>query len=152
MKGIAMQLRVLVFEDEIAIRRPICAFLMSHGYEVFGYPSPTACALVSEHKCECPREHACADILITDMRMPEMTGLELIRLMAVKGCVVPPQNKIVISTATTPEQREEFVALGCHFLPKPFQLDALLDVVKACAKNVSPDRKLIPSEILEANL
>jgi CheY-like chemotaxis protein len=147
-----MKLRILVFEDQTSILGPICTFLRAQGYEVLGYPSPITCALVSDSECECPLEYACADILITDMNMPEMTGLEMIHMMVSKGCYIPPQNKIVISSAISPEQKEEFISLGCHFLPKPFQLGDLLRVVRACEKNVPCDRKLIPIEILEANL
>jgi DNA-binding response OmpR family regulator len=150
-KNWAMQLRVLVFEDEPTILRPICTFLRAQGYEVLGFPTPIACSLVSDDDCKCPHDRSCADILITDMKMPKMTGLEMIHLMADKGCYIPPQNKIVISSAITIEQEEELESLGCHFLPKPFQLGDLLDLVRACGKNISPDRELIPTEILEGN-
>ena len=145
-----MKIRILFFEDEASIRRPICNFLRAKGYEVLGFPSPVTCALVTDKACTCPRDHACADLVITDMNMPEMTGLELVRMMAEKGCFVPPQNKIVISSAVTPEQREEFRSLGCIFLPKPFELADLLKVIQSCENNISPERVLMPIEEMEA--
>lgn len=144
----SMKLRILVFEDEFVIRKPICNFLRSKGYEVLDFPSPVTCALVTDKKCACPRDHACADIVITDMNMPEMTGLELIRMLADKGCHAPPQNKIVTSSSLTPEQHEEFRTLGCHFLPKPFQLHELLELIQECERNISPDRQLAQVEDL----
>lgn len=143
-----MKLRILVFEDDFTIRKPICNFLRAKGYEVLDFPSPLTCALVSEKQCACPREHACADLVITDMNMPGMTGLELIRMLADKGCHAPPQNKIVISSALSAEQHAEFRALGCHFLPKPFQLHELWKAVQICEQNVAPDRQLAPLEDL----
>jgi CheY-like chemotaxis protein len=86
--------------------------------------------------------------VITDMNMPGMTGLELIRMMADKGCHAPPKNKIVISPSLTTEQHEEFRGLGCHFLPKPFQLSELLALIQECEKNIATDRQLAPIEDL----
>jgi len=143
-----MKLRILVFEDESIIRKAICTFLRRKGCEVLDFPSPVTCALVSGQPCECPREHACADLIITDMNMPGMTGLELVRLLADKGCHAPPQNKIVISSLLSPEQEAEFNALGCHFLPKPFELAELWQLVRSCAENTPHDRELTPVEDL----
>lgn len=143
-----MKTRILLFEDEHAVRRPICTFLRANGYEVLDFPSPVNCALVSHILCACPRDCACADLLITDMQMPGMTGLALIRMLAEKGCRAAPNNKIVISSSITPEQDVELRAFGCQYLPKPFQLDELLRLVEACKKKISPDRKLVPLEEL----
>lgn len=147
-QGLAMKLRILVFEDEFVIRKPICTFLRSNGHEVLDFPSPVTCALVSENKSVCPRDHACADLVITDMNVPGMTGLELVRMLAAKGCHAPPKNKIVISSALTPAQEAEFRALGCHYLHKPFQLDELWHLVQYCEENTPPDRELAPIEDL----
>jgi CheY-like chemotaxis protein len=143
-----MKLRILVFEDDFTIRKPICNFLRAKGHEVLDFPSPLTCALVADKRCACPREHACANLVITDMNMPGMTGLELIRMLADKGCHAPPQNKIVISSALTAGQIAEFRALGCHFLPKPFQLQELWKAVQVCEQTVAPDRQLAPLEDL----
>ena len=143
-----MKIRILLFEDEHAIRRPLCVFLRARGYEVLDFPSPMTCTLVSEKKCTCSRDRACTDLVITDMKMPGMTGLELIRMMAEKGCHASTQDKIVISSAITPEQAVEFRTLGCHYLPKPFQMEELLSLIRVCEKNIPRDRKLVPVEEL----
>ena len=97
-----MKIRILLFEDEHAIRRPLCVFLRARGYEVLDFPSPMTCTLVTEKECTCSRDRACADLVITDMKMPGMTGLELIRMMAKKGCHASTRDKIVISSTITP--------------------------------------------------
>lgn len=38
--------------------------------------------------------------------------------------------------------------LGCHCLPKPFQLEDLLDLIKSCEKHIPADRELAPVEEL----
>jgi len=143
-----MKTRILLFEDEHTIRKPLCTFLRAKGYEVLDFPSPMTCTLVAEQKCTCSRDRACADLVITDMKMPGMTGLELIRMMAEKGCHASARDKIVISSAITPEQAVEFRALGCHYLPKPFELAELLRLIQVCEKNIPPDRQLVPAEEL----
>ena len=99
-----------------------------------------------DQQCDCTREHACADMMITDMKMPEMTGLELIRMMKERGCHTPPKNKAVITSSLTPEQSRDIQNLGCHFLPKPFHLEEILRLVEVCEKNIAPDRTLAPVE------
>jgi CheY-like chemotaxis protein len=147
-----MKIRILMFEDETAILRPICTFLRAQGYEVLGFNTPKACPLLSDSKHECPHDQACADILITDMNMPEMTGYELIRTLARKGCGIPLRNIIVISSTMPSGQREEIASLGSHFLPKPFQLGALLRVIRDCNYNIDPSRELIPIETLSNSM
>jgi len=61
---------------EHAIRRPLCVFLRARGYEVLDFPSPMTSTLLTEQKCVCSRERACADLVINDMKMLGMTGLE----------------------------------------------------------------------------
>ena len=70
------------------------------------------------------------DLLVSDIEMPDGTGLHLIRrireLPEARGGRIPA---IAISGTTTPE-----VALAAGFqacLPKPFSLHALLDTVRA---------------------
>ena len=143
-----MQARVLLFEDDESTRNLVGMYLRVKGYEVLDFVSPVTCALVSEKKCECPRNHACADMVITDMNMPGMTGLQLIRYQIEKGCHAPPQNKAVISAALTREQEQEFCALGCRCLRKPFKLPDLLNWVRSCEENIPADRELEPVEVL----
>jgi CheY-like chemotaxis protein len=145
-----MSMRILMFEDEPSILRPVCTFLRAQGYEVYGFASPKDCPVVGDSRCTCARSRACADVLITDMNMPGMSGYELIRRMADKCYGIPTQNMIVISSTMSPGQREECRAIGCHFLPKPFQLGDLLRVVRSCRTNVLPGRELMPADHLGA--
>ena len=143
-----MKIRILLFEDEHAIRRPLCVFLRARGYEVLDFPSPMTCTLVTDKKCTCSRDRACADLVIADVRMPGMTGLELISMMAGKGCHTSTRHKIIISSSLTPEQAVDLRTLGCHLFPKPFQMEKLLKLIQDCEKHIPPDRKLVPVEEL----
>jgi len=80
--------------------------------------------------------------------MPGMTGLELIRMMAEKGCHASTQDKIIISSSLTPEQIVELRKLGCHIFSKRFQLEELLKLIHVREQHIPPDRKLVPVEEL----
>ena len=141
-------MRILLFDDDKDTCTLFSIFLRGKGYEVLTFASPVTCALISANKCACPRNFACADIVITDMNMPVMTGLELIRHQLSIGCQVPPENKAVLSAALTSEQEDEFRSLGCRLLRKPLKLNTLLNWVKDCEKRIPSGRELAPIEDL----
>jgi CheY-like chemotaxis protein len=141
-------MRILIFEDDNNTRKLLDTFLMSKGYEVLSFSSPITCELLTQKKCACPRQHACADAMITDMNMPGMSGLELVRFQMERACHAPPQNKAVISAALTPAQEQEFRTLGCRCFRKPFKLSDLLDWVRSCEANIPKERELEPIEEL----
>jgi len=148
----AMTTRILVFGDHEKPGNLYSLFLRSKGYEVFNFPSPATCALVARQACTCPREHVCADILIADMDMEGMTGLELIRHQRDCGCLVLPGNKAVLSARFTNRQEYDATALGCKTLQKPFRLLDMMEWVRRCEESIPPDRKLIPhNELLETS-
>lgn len=142
--------RILFFGDHEEIGNLYSLFLRTKGYEVLHFPSPVTCALINKQKCTCPRDYACADILIADMDMEAMTGLELIRHQNEKECRVLSEHRAVISKVFTFEQEHEAAALGCKTLLKPFRLMAMMEWVKKCEMNIPPARKLTPhNELLE---
>lgn len=143
-----MPTRILLFEDDADTRKLLCTFLETHAFEVLAFPSPGVCALVSDGGCRCPKGCVCADVIITDMKMPGMSGLELIRYQQEHACKAPPQNKAVISAALAPAQRQEFVQLGCLCIGKPLKLAALLAWIRECEARISPGRELTPVEFL----
>lgn len=145
-----MQPRILLFVDQPIICKAIADALRSEGYEVLDFISPSFCSLWSNQTCACPPEYVCADIIIADTNMSQMSGIDLIRCQAQKGCHALPQNKIIISGKTTMKDEPEIHALGSQFLRKPFQIDELLTLVGACRENISPGRKLVPREKLLA--
>ena len=62
---------IVIVDDEPALRRILCRLLERAGHDVTGYANGRAAI---EHLARCP-----ADLLITDIFMPEMEGLETIR-------------------------------------------------------------------------
>lgn len=72
------------------------------------------------------------DLVITDINMPDINGLELLRFVR-QG----PQHRetavLVISTMSSERDRERAMALGADgFLAKPFTPEGLRDAVARC--------------------
>ena len=63
--------RLLIVDDEIETLTPLCDLLSEWGYEVAGYTSPKDALKELKEKD--------FDLLLTDLVMPEMDGIELIK-------------------------------------------------------------------------
>jgi two-component system, NtrC family, response regulator AtoC len=112
-----MKKRILVVEDEEKLRRVIELQLISSGFEV----DKTACAedglkLVDR-----------ADLVLTDLRLPGMDGLQLLALIRRQNSQTPV---IMMTAFGSVENAVEAMKSGANdFLLKPFSLDHLMQVV-----------------------
>ena len=135
-----MKIRVLIFEDEIAIIRLYKMMLKDRGYEIRTFEDPTFCPLYKEKECICQFDCMCADIIITDIQMPKIDGLTFIKEQKEKGCKV--KNIIVISAFINEGVQDDAKKLGCSFMQKPFDMKDLFKWLDACEKTIDPKRKL----------
>lgn len=111
--------RVLVVEDEPAIRKPMAAYLQDAGY-VVDQADHGAAAL------ECMRASP-PDVVILDLQLPGMNGPEVLEAMRAEPrlAAIP----IVILSAA-PGLTQASARLGARgALAKPFDLDVLLAVI-----------------------
>ena len=113
--------KILVAEDQTDIRNLLVLNLRSAGYEVTEVADGLA-ALASETA-------RANDLLILDLMMPGMDGLELCKTLRARGCSTP----ILMLTAKSTElDRVLGLELGADdYLTKPFSLAELLARVKA---------------------
>ena len=121
-----MKPKVIVLEDDDASRKLISLVLQQNGYEVISAPDPTACPLYTHLEERCTKEHPCCDFLLTDNRMPNMTGLEFIEVQSQRGCKAKAENKAVMSGSWTQEERDKAHQLGCKIFKKPYRMNEIL--------------------------
>jgi two-component system response regulator AtoC len=113
-----MKHRILVVEDEAKLRRVIELQLQAAGYEVDLAGTAEEALRLADR----------ASLVLTDLRLPGMDGLELLRLLRRQDELLP----VVVMTAFgSVEIAVEAMKLGAtDFLPKPFSLDHLLTVIQ----------------------
>ena len=84
-------------------------------------------------------EHGLAtpfDLVLMDMQMPEMGGVEATQLMRSVGCESP----IVMMSGDAEQQRAEIEAAGCNTaLPKPIEKETLLALLEEYLEEVDPN-------------
>jgi DNA-binding NtrC family response regulator len=113
-----MKKRILVVEDEDKLRRVIELQLTSAGFEVDKAASAEEGLKVVDR----------ADLVLTDLKLPNMDGLELLALIRRQNAQVP----VIIMTAygSVETAVESMKAGATDFLLKPFSLDHLMQVVE----------------------
>ena len=103
-------LRVLVVDDEAAVRSLLARFLEREGQVVTTVDSGRECLTVLESES--------FDLLITDLGMPDVSGHQVAR----RAHELHPEMAVILTTGwgetITPEQLRDLKALG--LLPKPF--------------------------------
>jgi len=112
--------RILVVDDEENIRVMLAAVLKKQGYDVDAVSN-------GAHALEVLRKRP-YDLVISDFRMPEMDGLELlrqIRELRIRTTV------IMITAYGGNDQMTEALRLGAHdYISKPFRAEEILLVIK----------------------
>ncbi len=126
--------KVFLVEDEMLIREGIKNSIQweKEGYEFVGEASDGELALPMVLK-EKP------DILITDIRMPFMTGLELSRLVKQE---LPGIKILIISGYDDFEYAKEAIGVGVtEYLLKPISSAKLLETLQSVSEEIFRERK-----------
>ena len=135
-----MKVRAIVLDDDYTLRTVISDLLKDRGYEVFDSSEPTFCPIYLESKCPCQDGYFCTNIIITDINMPNMSGLEFIEHQKSIGCKIT--NLAVMSGRWTDEALAHANRLGCHTFNKPFKLDEIKKWLDECEKGLDQNNKL----------
>ena len=114
--------RVLVVEDDDAVRAFVVRALRDHGYTVF--EATTAGEALDVFESENKR----FDLCVSDVVLPDRSGLELVEQL----CTLKPELSVLLCSGYT-EHKSRWSAIrekGISFLRKPFSLETLLLAVK----------------------
>jgi two-component system KDP operon response regulator KdpE len=121
----AAPLRVMVVDDEPAIRRFLRTSLRAEGYEIV--EEETGEAALAEIRRRVP------DLIMLDLGLPGVDGLEVIRRVRGTGSTVPV---IVLTSRTDEAGKVEALDLGADdYVTKPFGVDELLARIRAALRH-----------------
>jgi two-component system response regulator FixJ len=127
------QQRVLVVEDDDGMRAAIVRLLKAAGFAPDAYASAEALLAA-----ESAGGAAC---VVSDLRLPERSGLELLGALRGRGWDLP---MILITAHDAPGLREEAARRGvADYLPKPFRGT---DLLAAIAHIVTPSQVAITGD------
>jgi len=107
--------RIVVIDDEVNAASALCTLLKEDGYEVFSaHDGATGLGLVDQND---------ADVVLTDLRMPGMDGLELLKRLKQSR----PQTMVVLMTAYgTVKNAVRAMKSGAEdYLSKPLDVEEL---------------------------
>jgi len=117
--------RILVVDDERSMRELLAIVLRREGYEVLLAESGRAAVDLLEHEP--------VDLLISDIKMPDLSGVDVLR--AAKK-VDQDILGIMITAFASTETAVEAMRLGaCDYLSKPFDIDLLKMKVREKIEN-----------------
>jgi two-component system, NtrC family, response regulator HydG len=123
--------RVLIVDDQLSMAEMVADGLSERGYD--------AVAMGSSRKAAAALEAGGIAALVTDLRMPEMDGLEL---LAVARDVAPECPVIVMTAYSAVDSAIESIRRGAyHYLTKPFKIDELLLFLARALEDASVRRE-----------
>jgi len=120
----AMPLKVLVVDDEPPIRRLLRAGLGTQGYQTLDAPNAKAALDLMSDK---------PDLVILDLGLPDMQGLDLLRQIRAQREDVPI---VVLSSRGDETAKVEALDLGADdYVTKPFGMEELLARIRAALRH-----------------
>ena len=120
----AAPLKILVIDDEPPIRKLLRMGLGTQGYQTIDAPNANAALDLMAEK---------PDLVILDLGLPDMQGLELLRMIRVRNEHVPI---VVLSSRGDEAGKVQALDLGADdYVTKPFGMDELLARMRAALRH-----------------
>jgi CheY-like chemotaxis protein len=121
---------ILVVDDEPVVRAVVRDVLCEEGYAVV--EAPDGRTMLEILARECP------DLVLMDVMMPGIDGREVYRVLRSREDL-PDVPVVMMSAAVQATRLDPSIAA---FLPKPFDLDRLMETVVDLIGHPNPDRDL----------
>jgi len=110
---------ILIAEDEEVMRSMLVDYLEDAGYAVYNAENgKIAWDIYTNNEC---------DLLITDINMPQLNGIELLKKIKQNDRAFPV---IVVTGVTTESLKKEAITYGADaLLSKPFKMKELIEII-----------------------
>jgi CheY-like chemotaxis protein len=129
--------RVLVVDDEPAIRHAFALLLARHGFEAHTVSTrDEAHAFLAEHR---------VDALVLDLRLRGSAPGDVIFREAIARDPSLKSRTAFITGDISSEARDRVIACGCPYLMKPFDAQLFVDTVRALCGVIAPAVAAAPS-------
>lgn len=128
---------VLVVDDDEAVGRVLAALLTQDGHRATWVSSGEAALAILEKRA--------FDLVISDVRMPGLSGLELLKVLRAKS----PELPVILLTAhgTVPMAVDAMREGAADFMLKPFDREEVLFVVKKTLSGSEQERSQPPQRV-----
>ena len=123
-------MRILVVEDEKHLNRIISETLADEGYQ-------TDACFDGEQALEY-LDGASYDVIVLDIMMPKMNGLELVRTLRARRDTTPVL--FLTSRDSVADRVEGLESGGDYYLTKPFEFQELLAVIRVMTRKYTGNR------------
>ncbi len=131
--------KIIIFDDDTVILEMISDYFSLRNFEVQSFSKPVLCSPSSDaDSCVNP----CADILIVDLRMPRINGIQLITHQVRNGCPINIKNKAIMSGDLPYEHVDKIIELAGIFFQKPLNMRELDAWAKECISRIDLSQPL----------
>lgn len=124
---------IIVVDDEEAIRKAVGQLLFDRGYQVTACADgPTALQVATSKRSNRDGGGTTTrlpDCIVSDIRMPGMDGLELLRRIRTEDSLVEVPVVLLTAKGMTQDRIDGYSAGADAYLPKPFDPDELVAIV-----------------------
>lgn len=122
------KLIVHIVDDEEPVRKSLAFLLSISGYAARAHESATSFLTIAKGLSD-----AC---LITDLRMPDMSGVDLLHRLREQGAMLP--TIVITGHGDVPMAVKAMKAGALDFIEKPFEDEVLLKAVERAAATLKP--------------
>lgn len=127
---------VVVVDDEQSIRQAVGNFLSDQGYQVTACADAPTALVVIKSKRKINKESVDTirppDAIVTDIRMPDMDGLQLLKEVRADEVLVGVPVILLTAKGMANDRIAGYKAGADVYLPKPFDPDELLSIIDNC--------------------
>ncbi|EHK53218.1 response regulator FixJ [Allomesorhizobium alhagi] len=118
---------VHIVDDEEPVRKSLAFLLTMSGFAVRMHESASNFLAAASGIRD--------GVLVTDLRMPDMTGVELLQALRLAGTTLP--SIVITGHGDVPMAVEAMKAGAIDFIEKPFEDEVLIEAIRRAAEQLS---------------